>query len=85
MNLEREKLLKEVHLAKEKLALMEKDTEKEHVKESLDLTDISDDFSPGSIIPQRLKGLKRPCNSITLQTEGGTRMSDGTLLWLMKL
>ena len=34
LNLEREKLLKEVHLAKEKLALMEKkDTEKEHVKE----------------------------------------------------
>ena len=64
LNLEREKLLKEVHLAKEKLALMEKKILKKNMsKKSLDSTDISDDFSPGSIIPQRPQGPKTPMQS----------------------
>ena len=32
-------------------------------KKSLDSTDISDDFSPGSIIPQRPQGPKTPMQS----------------------
>ena len=52
LDIEREKLLNEVHLAKQKLAVMEKKIlNKKISKQNLDSTD--NDFSPGSIVPQR--------------------------------